>query len=1114
MRPEKYRQGSRSAALARARMFMKADLFWLPGFPCGQEKGGVLWVTLPRKGERPPEQLRLQRNHLQRATHTRNKLVYHFPRVLPRLVEDRDRWVEGVPQLLKWLKGAIHRSEPLPASLLGANSGFSRTAVDRALRLVASHPALQPLVEALSWTTYLTPKELPEALDWLEANASAVQRLLQAERPIENLKNALMMWELTRRDGSRKMAPYLRVLSEPGAFTVVMDGAEAHVRCWTSALQLWLQDESRFAIPDLPDPTFGAELINLATWLVCQQDATRRRALELFALIYPENLLRQWQSWWSKVDPLLQQASSLTAARASTTVRQGVTDIRKRLTGLLELRPPFPHPGNVLANVRRASMPDKTDLYQALFSALQALPCDHGRKLVRAAFLDDWLDMDDQHSGVAVLLREFQTFLAAHGHLPGFLKAWWKIVAAWNKARPHRSWTFTDTLVDEVPDRRLWSVLFDAVAECCQAADFELNNDDGESMVKLVRLTSDARLASTLFLDLAKRDLREVFPSEKVLRCAFELDAVQGKFGELVDKLDTLELDHEDAGDALRQVARHFDQGGWPGLVRDLVLDGELRPLLEASRRLASGRALKLEVSPPERVSPTSIPGWCQHYPEQFAAALATLDAVASDADRIATRILGKHFPQPDRLRQEIAAIENRWREDPHDATLQRRLDNLRLRLTSTAEVSPVRAMRLLARLQRATRRALLHAWQHGLEAQLHSRLPQLLHVETVPEWLLAPRQLHVLACLLNLSRAFRELGLRLLRVRCGPPPWNLLDDPANQAFLSRLQTLGVDPEPWLEPPTPLVCQSKNGRTISLVFETDPLEIFQMGAHFQTCLSPGEFNFFSVFANAADINKHVIYARDERGQVVGRCLVAISTNGHLQTFHPYCHDKALGFDKMVATLVEDLAARMQTVVATVGWVPSLVAPDWYDDGPSDLGSRFEFLQRDSAFRLSLEELTPVAFIATLEKLFAPLALNALTLPLVIGLDELRQRPELVLPLLPRLEKGQVLPAETWLRVVELAHAAGAAWFVHQTVRTWALPFLKKQTRWGFWHCLELMTLVAELQPSAALRIMRRTREADVRSDEDEPDKERREILAIAHQALGRQALARRLRGET
>jgi len=81
---------------------------------------------------------------------------------------------------------------------------------------------------------------------------------------------------------------------------------------------------------------------------------------------------------------------------------------------------------------------------------------------------------------------------------------------------------------------------------------------------------------------------------------------------------------------------------------------------------------------------------------------------------------------------------------------------------------------------------------------------------------------------MLQLSRSFRELGIRLLRQRCASSPWNLVNDPANQAFLARLRERGIKPEPWLHPPTPRLWTGANGRQVRLVFEDDPLEIFQL----------------------------------------------------------------------------------------------------------------------------------------------------------------------------------------------------------------------------------------------------------------------------------------------
>lgn len=56
----------------------------------------------------------LTREHVHDATYTWSKLTRHYVHVLPKLVDEVEPWVEGLPQLLAWLKRAIHHGEALP----------------------------------------------------------------------------------------------------------------------------------------------------------------------------------------------------------------------------------------------------------------------------------------------------------------------------------------------------------------------------------------------------------------------------------------------------------------------------------------------------------------------------------------------------------------------------------------------------------------------------------------------------------------------------------------------------------------------------------------------------------------------------------------------------------------------------------------------------------------------------------------------------------------------------------------------------------------------------------------------------------------------------------------
>jgi hypothetical protein len=201
MRSEKDRKRSHSASVARGRMYLNSDLAWLPGFPLHATLGAVEWMSVPRGGNRTPEPIRLERDHLHRASYVRTKLVHKFPNALPLIVDDYDRWIEGVPEVLDLLKEAIHHGRELPPALLTTGHGFSRSSVREAGLLTKTQPALRSLVNALSWTLYLTPRELPKALSWLQENAPVITVLLSTRPGPDGVVSALILWELVRRDG-------------------------------------------------------------------------------------------------------------------------------------------------------------------------------------------------------------------------------------------------------------------------------------------------------------------------------------------------------------------------------------------------------------------------------------------------------------------------------------------------------------------------------------------------------------------------------------------------------------------------------------------------------------------------------------------------------------------------------------------------------------------------------------------------------------------------------------------------------------------------------------------------------------------------------------------------
>ncbi|NQZ58470.1 MAG: hypothetical protein HRT88_13510, partial [Lentisphaeraceae bacterium] len=69
--------------------------------------------------------------------------------------------------------------------------------------------------------------------------------------------------------------------------------------------------------------------------------------------------------------------------------------------------------------------------------------------------------------------------------------------------------------------------------------------------------------------------------------------------------------------------------------------------------------------------------------------------------------------------------------------------------------------------------------------------------------------------------------------------------------------------------------------------ETNPLEVLKMGTYVGSCYGLGGMYAHSAAAVALDINKQVLYLRDEKGKVHGRQLLVIDTSGKLVCFEVY-----------------------------------------------------------------------------------------------------------------------------------------------------------------------------------------------------------------------------------
>ena len=89
--------------VSRARILLKKNLGWLPGFPFAAEPGSIRWWSLPPEAK-AGEVVTLDRPQLRHMEMTLTKLRHRFPNALPKLVEDVDDWFGRMDFLLAMLK--------------------------------------------------------------------------------------------------------------------------------------------------------------------------------------------------------------------------------------------------------------------------------------------------------------------------------------------------------------------------------------------------------------------------------------------------------------------------------------------------------------------------------------------------------------------------------------------------------------------------------------------------------------------------------------------------------------------------------------------------------------------------------------------------------------------------------------------------------------------------------------------------------------------------------------------------------------------------------------------------------------------------------------------------
>lgn len=130
-----------------------------------------------------------------------------------------------------------------------------------------------------------------------------------------------------------------------------------------------------------------------------------------------------------------------------------------------------------------------------------------------------------------------------------------------------------------------------------------------------------------------------------------------------------------------------------------------------------------------------------------------------------------------------------------------------------------------------------------------------------------------------------------------------------------------------------------NNEALILSIELNPFEQLKMGRYVNSCLNLGGIFPDSATAVVLDINKHVVYARNESAKVIARQLIALNKNIALVPFNLYPEQKPDSplieiFIDFLNTYCEKLGIKI-----SFDWdydIEHILSVDWWDDGVMDL----------------------------------------------------------------------------------------------------------------------------------------------------------------------------------
>ncbi len=1072
---------------SRVKMIIRAKLSWLEGFPMALEGESVSWYCLNPLVENQ-NTISVTGNHLSKSVRAIKTLKREYPKALPRVVGDVGKWESAFSGNINLIKPYLHSEADVIENLLLAKDIYSKSQTDFARTIIEQHAELAFLLQALSWTFYTNKKQLDKVLKWLVNNGDYIQELMAIDFSL-----ALNM-SIFASGHSNGIEVLKDLVSENMMSILPSTVLGEYARVIARNVK---KGDVPLSLPQTPKNTAKESIEWFANWLFNQEVKTQKQALKLLSVVELDRHIKPYHQWWNRVNNLSLHFVSISRAPSFGEDKKKRKELGKKMIALAETAPKgicFPDLLNAIAflskHEKRANIVFKLlkKVAQCNCEAVSSLSLIIHFRHVFGAYEEKF----------SLYLTAFNAYLSnsESTHL-----------TPWEGLDSNKYYSSPEyNVLDIIKNNAHIKLFFDALGESIQKIGEGVNASETPLIATLITQGYQPVRIAALLANFHRNQYVLKYAYAEHLKIAGLLDnGVDQDFFKVVKKLDSLDLDEDAVYESLEDILKTFSSSDNKDLFRRLFVGNQTKSLIENSYKVRLIRQLKKNV-PKLLELKHSKQEWIKRYPLEFQDVLERLAFIDDDAEKMAEKVLSRYYPSTLALQEEISFLKQKLASGAvkEKDKLAKRLESLELRLNQKPNISNEKINNILSKLHSTLDVKHYGLWSKDLDLVFFEVWREFFAIDEGPDWLYEPLLVKLLVPVTDLNLPDQKIARRIIKRRVESDVWDFRDEKPNQQFIQRMSAKGIHMQPWVDGIGEIEYPSGlgDGEYFCLRMEDDPLEVINMGGYFDTCLSPGAFNFFSVFANIADINKRVIYARDAQQRVVGRVLIALTNSGGILVFYRYCYNKKSAFDEMVKAFVTQLARQMQTIIVYSGDVPTLVAQNWYDDGPIDIGAQFEFLKKGSDFRKALNAVTPKDFIPLVQEQFSPIEFNELTLPLVISLSELENNPQLALPLADTASQTINMPVHIYIRLLELAIKADKADECFALLEKPVLQGLQRHNRQHRWINEYYLDVIVQCHPSKGLKLLRETRDKGVRSWKDEYF-DRKKIAIKAYKLLGR-----------